>query len=985
MILNWAILILLIFCLGCEALFEDQVGKFDWTARHLGCFSQVQLTRSESGDELLLASTEKNTLGRINVNTGDLLWRQNNEDNFTQPPQFSVKDSRIVVLLNNGEFVRSFDSAMGALKWQQKLKIDTSKKVKFAHSKKVVAVLSNSGVTIIVGNERVNQRWTANLDSESQWIDIIVTEDHSIVVVGISNNNKEIRMVHIDYKTGGIVNIYRHALTNGILPNSCIVTGNYIVCSPGNQGKAGSVFALDILSTSPKPIETLVGPTDLKLEPIPLYPNYFVAHSTLKSFVCSISENVVKIMKTIDRPTLFAAADHYDPTTNLQSVDFAAYYKSQNSIQVFNLLNLNEAVHVKLSQSVVNQADLKIFKFLTSGQGSFQFLIVRNDCEVDFYEASSGVSTTDGKTTSDLALEWVRFEALASISAVEMIDLPLSESQARIESEFGSEDVPIWRSFALRITSQIEQFQRFLVTLGDKIVHSFHLLTTKQATPTFVIRNLLGYEQRPPRKQRCATIPTESEKAAITLERDYFNLRKIIVVTTLSGSVYGLSNDNGDVLWSLNLGNNVVPFRDQLGQPKMPLFIQRSTTYYQYPSQAAVVFNTKRSDESKITFFNPVTGVAVDTINVKNLKRVEILPFPSAEMLQPLLILPEDGKMSFYPELPADYEPPYPVYLMFFDQKAGVLRGTQVDFRKRNLIENWSSNLGFSTEKEKIVALAGKPSHQKVHSQGKVLGDRSVLYKYSNPNLFALASVDELQTAFTISLMDAVSGQILYTARHARSQPPIHLVLCENWLVYTYWNEKARRTEMGVIELYEGREQTNAQHFNSFTTLKHPLTIHAQSYVFSQGVSAIAVSETEQGLTTRSLIIAMPFGGLLEVSRRFVDARRRIDLTPEMRDEMIIPYMPELPVSTEDLINYNQSLHHIQGIKTASSGLESTSLVFVYGLDMFYTRVTPSGTFDILKDDFDYVLIALVVTVLIIASVACKKIWRANNLKQAWK
>lgn len=59
------------------------------------------------------------------------------------------------------------------------------------------------------------------------------------------------------------------------------------------------------------------------------------------------------------------------------------------------------------------------------------------------------------------------------------------------------------------------------------------------------------------------------------------------------GSVYGLSNDNGDVLWSLNLGNNVVPFRDQLGQPKMPLFIQRSTTYYQYPSQAAVVFNTK--------------------------------------------------------------------------------------------------------------------------------------------------------------------------------------------------------------------------------------------------------------------------------------------------------------------------------------------------------------------------------------------------------
>uniref|UniRef100_A0A914HS65 ER membrane protein complex subunit 1 n=1 Tax=Globodera rostochiensis TaxID=31243 RepID=A0A914HS65_GLORO len=40
-------------------------------------------------------------------------------------------------------------------------------------------------------------------------------------------------------------------------------------------------------------------------------------------------------------------------------------------------------------------------------------------------------------------------------------------------------------------------------------------------------------------------------------------------------------------------------------------------------------------------------------------------------------------------------------------------------------------------------------------------------------------------------------------------------------------------------------------------------------------------------------------------------------------------------------------------IRTTPSGLETTSLVFAYGIDLFYTRVTPSGTFDILKDDFD--------------------------------
>lgn len=66
------------------------------------------------------------------------------------------------------------------------------------------------------------------------------------------------------------------------------------------------------------------------------------------------------------------------------------------------------------------------------------------------------------------------------------------------------------------------------------------------------------------------------------------------------------------------------------------------------------------------------------------------------------------------------------------------------------------------------------------------------------------------------------------------------------------------------------------------------------------------------------------------------------------------------------------------------SGLESTSLVLAYGLDMFFTRVTPSGTFDILKDDFDYALISLVLVVLVVASVVCKRLARARSIKQAW-
>lgn len=40
----------------------------------------------------------------------------------------------------------------------------------------------------------------------------------------------------------------------------------------------------------------------------------------------------------------------------------------------------------------------------------------------------------------------------------------------------------------------------------------------------------------------------------------------------------------------------------------------------------------------------------------------------------------------------------------------------------------------------KIIKIAGKNPIEKVHSQGRVLSDRSVLYKYINPNLIVIVS-----------------------------------------------------------------------------------------------------------------------------------------------------------------------------------------------------------------------------------------------------
>lgn len=47
-----------------------------------------------------------------------------------------------------------------------------------------------------------------------------------------------------------------------------------------------------------------------------------------------------------------------------------------------------------------------------------------------------------------------------------------------------------------------------------------------------------------------------------------------------------------------------------------------------------------------------------------------------------------------------------------------------------------------------------------------------------------------------IHLIDVVSGAVVTSLTHRRAKGPVHMVHSENWLVYSYYNDKVRRTEM---------------------------------------------------------------------------------------------------------------------------------------------------------------------------------------------
>ena len=50
---------------------------------------------------------------------------------------------------------------------------------------------------------------------------------------------------------------------------------------------------------------------------------------------------------------------------------------------------------------------------------------------------------------------------------------------------------------------------------------------------------------------------------------------------------------------------------------------------------------------------------------------------------------------------------------------------------------------------------------------------------------------------------------MIFSLTHKRTKGPVHIVHSENWIVYSYFNEKSRRTELATLELYEGKVQSN--------------------------------------------------------------------------------------------------------------------------------------------------------------------------------
>lgn len=467
--------------------------------------------------------------------------------------------------------------------------------------------------------------------------------------------------------------------------------------------------------------------------------------------------------------------------------------------------------------------------------------------------------------------------------------------------------------------------------------------------------------------------------------RDKFGLKKRIVIVTDCGKMFGLDTLTGDVVWE-QFNEDLSTLGDT---NKVFLALTKQSEDDADQSRAIVVHPA-----GTIIEFNPITGLLLNknklAVQVKQLTMTEENESLDARAI---IILDKHDRVHVYPEDQRIrvIEDAQKYYMTVFNKIENQLEGYRLIGAKTDITSQLTWTFAFNAT-EQVLNFGIKRMDEEVHSPARVLGDRGILYKYVNPNLMAVmtqGTIGDLCNSdyyLNVYMIDGVTGSLVYSIHHPKTKGPSKMVHSENWLVYSYYNTKSRRTEVSSLEMFEGTTQTDSDTFSSLNRASiQPKLVEHKSFIFPGGIDAMVDTTTLRGMTNRHVIVALSSGSLLEIPKIFLDPRRPINMLMEHREEGLIPYMPELPIPSDSIINYDQTLLGVRRIITSPAMLESTSLVFAHGLDLFFTRVTPSKTFDILKDDFDHLLITAVLVFLVLASYVSKLLAQRKALRAAWK
>ena len=563
---------------------------------------------------------------------------------------------------------------------------------------------------------------------------------------------------------------------------------------------------------------------------------------------------------------------------------------------------------------------------------------------------------------------WVREEALAAITRVHFLDLPETRSGDHLADDH--EHVPSLKELV------------HMEIVSAKVL--FRLASQAEVEELAEHRRLAS---------------THMRKAL-----DPQGFRKIVVVLTAAGKVFALHNGDGHVVWSYFPG----------GGARDLLLVSEDPSRRNAPVLSLV--RRKGSSKSAITWLNAHTGHAREEEAAVSADQVLSVHHPDKAGERVLFVV--DAVQSRAQAFTASLEvaagdlaaAARSAYLFTVQKADGALRGFSLGApsadgpsRSFSVDEIWSTQLAMAGGS--VVATAAPSAGDPTFSQARVLGDQSVMYKYVSPNLLFTASGGETADAdrepsLAVALLDTVTGRVLYRVQHDGSAGPVHAVVCENWVVYQYWSTRAGRSQISVLELFDDHatkrdqsamkaaRQRLAGEFSNRTSSSFsipPLKVLGQSYYPPFEARTMSATRSQSGITQRWVLVGTPSGEVYAIERRFLDPRRPKGKPTKLdQAERLVPYNEQLPLVPHMLLTRGEPVAGLQGIATAPSRQESSSHMLAHGVDLFYTHLAPSKSFDRLTEDFSQGLLVATMLALGFGALFLRRAVNRDDLKRAW-
>ncbi|KAK8936199.1 hypothetical protein KSP39_PZI013538 [Platanthera zijinensis] len=975
------LLLLLLHSFISLAVYEDQIGLTDWHQRYIGKTKQSIFHSHKTGRKRVVVSTEENAIASLDLRTGDIFWRHVFGENDSVNQVDIALGKYVITLSSEGSILRAWNLPDGQLVWESVLQFS-------APSRSLLYVPTNIGMekdSLIfafgggwlhavssIDGEKV---WKKEFPAESLDIQQVFQQDHSDIIYAVGFlDSSHFVAYHISVKSGDVLKDSMSSLPNGFYGSMVLVSGGILVALDASRSTVFSInFAGSSMSIHEKYIADIVPKCSGTAE---IVPSKLTGLFTLRIGACMVLFKVnngghIEIANTFIYPTIIS--DSISTTEGNQA--FVVVQHAKKGIQIT----------VKFVNNLINDA-LKEIVELEPHRGNVQKVFINNYVRTDrsngfrvllVMEDHSMILVQQGK------IVWNREDGLASIIDSTTSELPIEKdgvSVAKVEH------------------SLFEWLKGHMLKLKGSL-----LLATPVDIATIQEMRLKN-----------------SEKTKMI--RDHNGFRKLIIVLTKAGKVFALHTGDGRVVWSLLLPSLCISKGCEYPSVlKLKLWkVPHHHAMDESPSVLAVIKCGHGFHESGVFFIiDSHTGkVRISQKLSHSILQVIPLPFTDSTEQRLHLVIDSNFDAHLYPRTAGTIDifsrEISNIYWYSVDSVEGIIKGHSLQSKCKSDMEDgycfntkelWS--IIFPAHSEKLAAIATRKSNEVVHTQAKVIADQDVMYKYISKNLLFVAtvapkaageigSVTPEEARLVAYLIDTVTGRILHRVTHQGAQGPVNAVVSENWVVYHYFNLRAHRYEMSVIEIYDQSRAGNKD-IMKLVLGNHNLTspissysrpevaVKSQSYFFTHSVKVMTVTTTARGITSKQLLIGTIADQILALDKRYLDPRRTATPTQSEREEGIIPLTDSLPIIPQSYVTHSLQVEGLRGIATIPAKLESTTLVFAYGLDLFFTRIAPSRTYDSLTEDFNYVLLLITIVALVVAILVTWVLSEKKELRDKWR